>query len=168
MTAKRVCAYNTPMSTPLDVIRSMGTALMQASPQAKALGLELVGVEPREATLKAPYRTELVGDPDTGVIAGGVVTTLLDHTCGQAVWASLEAYTTLATLDLRIDYMRAAEPGLDIFAHAHCYKLTRSVAFVRAQAYDRDRDDPIATAQAAFMLDAHAGRAPGTNRKPSP
>ena len=153
------------MTTPLDVIRSMGPELLQASPQAKALGLELVGVEPREATLKVPYRDELVGDPDTGVIAGGVVTTLLDHTCGQAVWAALEAYTTVATLDLRIDYMRPAEPGLDIFAHAHCYKLTRSVAFVRAQAYDRNRDDPIATAQAAFMLDAHAGRAAGTNLK---
>ena len=147
------------MSTPLDAIRSMGPQLLQASPQAKALGLELVGVEPREATLKVPYRAELVGDPDTGVIAGGVVTTLLDHTCGQAVWAALETYSPIATLDLRIDYMRAAEPGLDIFAHAHCYKLTRSVAFVRAQAYDRDRDDPIATAQAAFILDAPTQKA---------
>ena len=154
------------MSTPLDAIRSMGPQLLQASPQAKALGLELVGVEPREATLKVPYRAELVGDPDTGVIAGGVVTTLLDHTCGQAVWAALETYSPIATLDLRIDYMRAAEPGLDIFAHAHCYKLTRSVAFVRAQAYDRDRDDPVATAQAAFMLDSSANRAPGSNLKP--
>jgi uncharacterized protein (TIGR00369 family) len=156
------------MTTPFDVIRSMGTELLQASPQAKALGLVLVGVEPREATLKVVYRDDLIGDPDTGVIAGGVVTTLLDHACGQAVWAALKDYTTVATLDLRIDYMRAAEPGLDIFAHAHCYKLTRSVAFVRAQAYDRERDDPIATAQAAFMLDAHAGRPPGTNRKKAP
>jgi uncharacterized protein (TIGR00369 family) len=154
------------MARPLDAIRSMGTQLLQGSPQAKALGLEMVGVEEAEATLKVPYRDALVGDPDTGVVAGGVVTTLLDHTCGQAVWAALEAYTTIATLDLRIDYMRAAEPGLDIFAHAHCYKLTRSVAFVRAQAYDRERADPVATAQAAFMLDAHAGRAPGANRKP--
>jgi uncharacterized protein (TIGR00369 family) len=140
----------------------MGTQLMQSSPQGRALGFELVGVEHAEATLKVPYRAELVGDPDTGVIAGGVVTTLLDHTCGQAVWAALEAFTSIVTLDLRIDYMRPAEPSLDIFAHAHCYKLTRSVAFVRAQAYDRDRGDPIATAQAAFMLDARAGRKGGT------
>jgi uncharacterized protein (TIGR00369 family) len=154
------------MTTPFDVIKSMGTELLQGSPQAKALGLELVTVERNEATLKVPYRDDLIGDPDTGVIAGGVVTTLLDHSCGQAVWTALEAYTTIATLDLRIDYMRAAEPGLDIFCHAHCFKLTRSVAFVRAQAYDRDRSDPIATASAAFILDAHAGRPAGANRKP--
>lgn len=141
------------MASPLELLRTIGDQILKASPQAKALGFELVTVDPAEATLKVPYREALVGDPDTGVIAGGVVTTLLDHTCGQSVWAALETYAPIATLDLRIDYMRAAEPGLDIFAHAHCYRLTRTVAFVRAQAYDRDRDDPIATAQSAFVLE---------------
>jgi acyl-coenzyme A thioesterase PaaI-like protein len=50
--------------------------------------------------------------------------------------------------------LRAAEPGSDILAHAQCYKLTRSVAFVRAIAYDRNKDDPVATVQATFMLDS--------------
>ncbi len=61
-------------------------------------------------------------------------------------------------MDLRIDYMRAAEPGLDILCRAHCYKLTRSVAFVRASAYERSAEDPVATAQAAFMLNSSSGR----------
>jgi len=122
------------------------------SPQAQALGIRTLSLEPGVATLTAPYRPELVGDPDTGVIAGGVVTTLLDHTCGQAVFMALAAPASIATLDLRIDYMRAAEPGLDIVARAHCYKLTSRIAFVRATAYDRTVDDPVATAQAAFML----------------
>ena len=104
-------------------------------------------------------------DPDTGVIAGGVVTTLLDHACGQAVYMAIGSPTSIATLDLRIDYMRAAEPGLDIFARAHCYKLTRRIAFVRATAYDKDPEDPVATAQAAFMLGTRGPAAqPGDNR----
>jgi uncharacterized protein (TIGR00369 family) len=127
--------------------------LIDTSPLARALGFETIATEPGLATLKAPYKPEMVGDPDTGVIAGGVVTALLDHTCGQAVFTTLDRPTPIATLDLRIDYMRAAEPGLEIFARAHCYKLTHSIAFVRAVAYDRDLDDPVATAQAAFMLD---------------
>jgi uncharacterized protein (TIGR00369 family) len=154
------------MATPLEMMRALGSQVLEASPQARALGLAIVSLEQAEAVLKAPYRPELVGDPDTGVIAGGVVTTLLDQTCAHAVWAALPAYTSIATLDLRIDYMRGATPGLDVFAHAHCYRLTRSVAFVRAQAYDKDRGDLIAAAQAAFMLSSDGGRGAGANLKP--
>jgi uncharacterized protein (TIGR00369 family) len=143
--------------------RTVGRVAFEYSAQAAALKMELVGIGEADATAMVPYSPDLVGDPDTGVVAGGVITTLLDQTCGQAVWAALDKLTSIATLDLRIDYMRAAEPGHAIFAHAHCYKLTRSVAFVRAQAYDRDPDDPIATAQAAFMLNSNAGRPSGVN-----
>lgn len=137
------------------------------TPQAQALGIELTRFEPGRIWGNVPYREELVGDPETGVIAGGVVTTLLDHASGQAVHAAMATWTSIATLDLRIDYMRAAEPGLDVMARAHCYKLTRSVAFVRAVAYDRDPEDPVATGQATFMLDSSAGKKAGANLKPS-
>ena len=43
-------------------------------------------------------------------------------------------------------------PGRGVTAEAHCYKLTRSIGFVRAEAWDVDRGDLVATAQAAFML----------------
>ncbi len=132
-------------------------------PQARALGVVVLAHGDARAKVSLPYREDLVGDPDTGVIAGGVITTLLDHCCGHAVHAALTDETSLATLDLRIDYMRPARPGLQIVAEAHCYKVTRSVAFVRATAHDGDPADPVATAQAAFMLDSNAGRQPGAN-----
>lgn len=155
-----------------DVLKSFAAAMNQGSPQARALGIETVGFEMQEpgngvAILKIAYKPDLVGDPDTGVIAGGVVTTLLDHSCGQAVHSAQEEPSIIATLDLRIDYMRAAEPGKDIYCRAHCYKITRSVAFVRASAYDDSPDDPVATAQAAFMLNSSGGRGFGANLKPS-
>jgi uncharacterized protein (TIGR00369 family) len=137
------------------------------TPQARALGVEVVSVDP-DIVLKIPYREDLVGDPETGVIAGGVVTTLLDHTCARAVDKALTEPTSIATLDLRIDYMRPARPGMAIFATARCYKTTRSVAFVRAVAYDEDPSDPVAAAQAAFMLDSNAGRTPGFNLQAPP
>jgi uncharacterized protein (TIGR00369 family) len=148
-------------------IRLIASAMNEGSPQAKALGFTTLEIGDAIAVLKVPYRPEIVGDPETGVIAGGVVTTLLDHASGQAVHASMDTWTSIATLDLRIDYMRPAEPGLDVLARAHCYKLTRSIAFVRAVAYDRDPEDPVATAQATFMLDSSAGKTPGANLKPS-
>ncbi len=141
------------------MLRSVGIAATRGSPQARALNLRLERIEAGEAVMRLPYDPRLVGDPETGVIAGGAVTTLLDHTCGQAVWAALNDWAPIATLDLRIDYQRAAEPGLDILAAAHCYKLTRHVGFVRATAYDRDAGDPVATVQAAFALNR-----PGSTR----
>jgi uncharacterized protein (TIGR00369 family) len=149
-----------------DQHRLIATVMNEASPQARALGLETLEIGGAVAILKAPYRPEIVGDPQTGVIAGGVVTTLLDHASGQAVHAAMSEWTSIATLDLRIDYMRPAEPGRDLLARAHCYKLTRSVAFVRAVAYEDDPDDPVAAAQAVFMLDSSAGKTPGANLKP--
>ena len=148
------------MSEVPDVFRQIAERMVQVTPQAAALGMRFVSVSLARGALEVPWREDLVGDPDTGVIAGGVVTTLLDHTCGQAVMAAMGAPAPIATLDLRIDYMRAAEPGLDIKARAHCYKLTHSIAFVRATAYDRDVDDPVATAQATFMFTGPAEAPP--------
>ena len=145
---------------------TLATASNHGTPQSVALGFTAVEITPNRAVVKVAYREDLIGDPETRVIAGGVVTTLLDHTCGQAVFASDARPDSVATLDLRIDYMRRAEPGLDIVVAAHCYRTTASIAFVRATAYDRDPDDPVATAQAAFMLNASAGRPPGANLKP--
>ena len=147
--------------------RLIAQTMNDGTPQARALGFSTLEIGNGVAILKVPYRPEIVGDPETGVIAGGVVTTLLDHASGQAVHAAMTSWTSIATLDLRIDYMRPAQPGRDVLARAHCYKLTRSVAFVRAVAYEDDPDDPIAAAQAAFMLDSSGGRKAGANLKPA-
>ena len=121
-------------------------------PHAAALGMTLVSLEKGRGVMRVAWRPDLVGDPDTDVIASGVVTALIDHTCGLAINSAAEAPMPIATLDLRIDYLRAAGPRLGITAEAHGYKLTRSVGFVRAQAWDVESGDPVATAQAAFML----------------
>ena len=148
------------MSASDDLASQMGQHMATMVPQAAALGFRFVSVADGRGTLEVPWREDLVGDPDTGVIAGGVVTSLLDHTCGLAISSAAFAGTGgpfgTATLDLRIDYMRPAAPRAGVTAEAHCYKLTRSIAFVRAQAWDADRDDPIATAQAAFVLNRPA------------
>jgi len=137
---------------PPNMAQTLAQGMSGGSPHAVALGIEVISVDKSGALMKVPYDKKLVGDPSTGVIAGGVVTALLDHCCGSAVHTQMTEYSMIATLDLRIDYMRAAEPGKAIFAKAHCYKITRSVAFVRAVAYDDNPDDPVAAAQAAFML----------------
>ena len=146
-------------------MHARAAAMVQFTPQARALGLEVTRIEHGRAWGRAPYRADLVGDPESGVVAGGVVTTFLDQLCGVAVVTALAEPTTVATIDLRIDYMRPAAPGRDVLAEAHCYKLTRHVAFVRAIAYDVNADDPIAHVACAYMIDSSAGRGVGANVK---
>lgn len=123
-------------------------------PHARAIGMEFMGAQGREVTVRVPYADHLIGDPDTGVIHGGVMTATLDNASGWAVrchedWSD---GLSMATLDLRIDYMRPAKPGEDLIVHAECYKLTRNVAFVRGIAHQGDRSDPVAASTAAFMM----------------
>lgn len=138
-------------------------ALVHFTPLAVAMGLELTKVERDKAWGKAPYRPEFIGDPDTGVIAGGVLTAFLDQVCGTAVIAAMDEPVIIATIDLRIDYMRPATPGRDVLAEAHCYKIGKSVAFVRAVAYEDDPENPIAHAVSAYMINSSGGRKFGAN-----
>jgi uncharacterized protein (TIGR00369 family) len=139
--------------------------MIAGTPQAQALGMRVVSIGEARAVVELDWREDLVGDPETGIIASGVVTTLLDNTCGVAAFAALTEPTSTATLDLRIDYMRPAKKGAIIRADAQCYRMTRSVAFVRAFAFDSsDETDPVAAAQAAFMMGTSARI--GQNRQP--
>lgn len=121
-------------------------------PHAKALGLELIDVSRGEATLLLPYDKKLVGDRETGVLHGGAITTVMDNAMGLSVFSALDPAMPMATLGLRIDYLKPATPGQDIKVYAHCYKVTRHIAFVRGLAYHDDKSDPIANGVATFML----------------
>ena len=101
-----------------------------------------------------PYAERLVGNPETGALHGGAVTALLDASSGAAVFVKLGRAASIATLDLRIDYLAMAKAGSDLHCRAECYKITRRVAFVRGVAFHEDPQDPIATSAGTFMLNA--------------
>lgn len=122
-------------------------------PYARALSLEMEEIGDGRAVISMPYDLDLVGDPATGVIHGGAVSGLMDTTGGAAVMSHPSSPGGTATIDLRIDYMRAATPGQRIVARADVYHITRSVAFVRAVALDEDPENPVATATGAFTVE---------------
>ncbi|TVS08293.1 MAG: PaaI family thioesterase [Gammaproteobacteria bacterium] len=134
-------------------------------PHARALGVVMVEYRDGHCVVRVPYAEHLVGDPDTGVIHGGVITAVLDNASGMAVPREhlSPEQRAIATLDLRIDYMRPAEPRQDLLVTAECYQLTRSVAFVRARAWQAADEKLIASSVATFMLGANRATPPGFN-----
>lgn len=123
-----------------------------AVPWGNEVGFKVLEVQRGHVRGIQPWAAHLVGDPETGVIHGGVITTFLDNLCGMACTAAMTELRFVATIDLRIDYMRPAEKGRDIIGEAECYHLTRTVCFTRAWAYHESRDRLIATAAGTFAI----------------
>lgn len=126
-------------------------------PHNAALGLRVIDCAPAMVILELPWREDLVGNPETGVLHGGAITTLLDACSGASVFLALRQPIPIATLDLRIDYLKPAAAGREVLARATCYKTTRNVAFTRAIAFHDDEADPIASANGTFMLSTKLG-----------
>jgi len=144
----------------LDLQQALGELtyhFMHEVPHNVALGLTIRDMAEGEVKMALPYSDQLVGNPDSGILHGGAITTLMDTCCGAAVFLKMKSRITIATLDLRIDYLKPATPREEVVAHATCYKATRNVAFASCSAYHDDPDDPIAHATGTFMLHTKSG-----------
>jgi uncharacterized protein (TIGR00369 family) len=97
------------------------------------------------------YDEKLVGVVETGVLASGPIISLMDMATSMAIWVKLGRFRPQATLDLRIDYLRPAVPGRRISGRGECYRMTRSIAFVRGIAHDGDAADPVANVTGTFI-----------------
>ena len=149
----------------MGVLTRMMTSMMaMSSPHMRELGMRFLSADKGVVVGMLPYRDNLVGDPQSGVLHGGVVTTLLDSTAGASVMTMLLMPMPIATLDLRIDYLRPSTPRAPLHARVECYKVTRHVAFTRGIAYNGDERDPVASMAATFMLQTQSLRGAGERR----
>ncbi len=143
------------------IIDRLNQEFVQRTPHMREIGARITAVARGRGSMTLPARDEWLGDPLRAQLHPGALTVLADSTCGLAVGTALSEHAPYATLDLRMDYLRPAGPGHDVSCDAHCFRLTRNVAFVRAEVYQGDREQPIAVAQASFMLSTPGGqRAP--------
>jgi len=116
------------------------------------IGLRYVDHGADWAELAIDYDEKLIGDEATGVLASGPILALMDMATSMSIWIRQNRFRAQATLDLRVDYIRPATPGMAVIGRGECYRLTRSVAFVRGQAHDGDPDDPIAHVAGTYMF----------------
>ncbi len=141
-----------PNDQMIELMRNHVSSMNRVVPWAREVGFEVTRIERRHVWGVQPWHEALIGDPESGVIHGGVITTFLDNLSGMACNAALNAPRFVATIDLRIDYMRSAEKGRPIMGEAECYHVTRAVCFTRAWAYHDTRDHMIATSAGTFAL----------------
>lgn len=143
---------DTPERSAEEKQRRFIARFMEHLPHLKTLGITYHGHGDDWAELALPYDTRLVAYPDGGVVASGAIFSLMDSAAGFSVTAARNRWEPIATLDLRLDYLRAATPQATIVGRAECYKLTRRIAFVRGIAHDGDPARPVAHMSGTFMF----------------
>ncbi|MBQ0746560.1 MAG: PaaI family thioesterase [Marinobacter sp.] len=126
------------------------TRFIKTLNQARELGLSVIETTEFSLTLCLPYSDRIIGNPDTGVIHGGAITTLMDTTSGSVMLGAMDVFELCPTLDLRVDYMRPAEPRKPVYARAEVYKMTRNIIFTRCEAY-QEGGETVANCVGTFM-----------------
>lgn len=118
----------------------------------QALGLEFRDEGEDWVELALPWKEQLVGVPETGVLASGAIVSLLDTCGGASVWQAMGHFQPIVTIDLRLDYLRPALKGETVIARCRVDKMTRQIAFVSGTAHTGDESRPVARAVGTFML----------------
>jgi hypothetical protein len=124
---------NMPLPVKNSVVFLAVARWMCELPHSAHIGLEFIHGQLRSATLRIPYNTSLVGNPQSGVLHGGVVTSLIDTTSALAVQSLVE-------------YRVAA---------------AKQIGFTRATAYQASDDQPVAYGIGTFMVQASTEPLPG-------
>lgn len=129
----------------------IAAAFNGAIPHNQAIGLIVVEAGGRSIVTRLPYREAFLGDSVARLWHTAVGTTAADATCGLAVFLALPSMEAIATLDLRMDYLRPAVADEPLQVSAHCHHITRHVCFARATLYQQSIERPTAECTAAFM-----------------
>jgi acyl-coenzyme A thioesterase PaaI-like protein len=115
------------------------------------LGMGFSAHSPEWVELSLDWREDLVGDPETGVLASSAIISLMDNATSLSIWNKLGEFRPQVTMDLRLDYLRPSPKGAKVFGRGMCYHLTHSMAFVRGIAHNGNIDEPLAHATGTFI-----------------
>jgi uncharacterized protein (TIGR00369 family) len=135
----------------LDLVRGDLQRLIAHVPHARLLDMTVVDVRPGECWIRMPYSKRLIGNPETGVVHGGVIGAFLEMAAIFQLMSESEGDHLPKPVNFTIEYLRSAGPR-DAFAQATVTKLGRRVANVSVRAWQDEPDRPVASAQGHFLM----------------
>ena len=118
-----------------EITLEQAQAMITRAPYHQWLGLKVTALHEDGIELTATWREEWVVNPERRYTHGGVLAALVDLT---ADWAMLKKVgRPVPTIDLRVDYHRAAMPG-DLTARGSVVRWGRQISTAEAQIFDNE------------------------------
>jgi uncharacterized protein (TIGR00369 family) len=120
-------------TTPLD--KDKLQQLITRGPFNQWLNFTVVKLDGEGLEVRAAWREEWVVNPDRRYTHGGILAAVVDVAADYAIAA--EFGRPVPTIDLRVDYHKAAMPG-DLTAKARIVKMGSQYSTAEAYVYDKD------------------------------
>ncbi|MFK4751902.1 PaaI family thioesterase [Oceanobacter antarcticus] len=130
-------------------------ALMSSIPYAGVIGAE-VSLQEGELLFRLPQNPDNIGNPLLPAIHGGVIGGFMELAASIQVLVRSEPMGLPKMIDFSLDYLRAGRDQ-DTFVDCQIWRQGARVANVAITAWQNDRQQPIATARAHFLLSSSFG-----------
>ncbi|MDA0982513.1 MAG: thioesterase family protein [Proteobacteria bacterium] len=136
----------------------MRKVMEEMIPFNKYLGLKVKSFDRDAAKLRFDMRPELIGNPSTKILHGGVISAALDVTGGFVIMLGLAqeadsvptSFPKMGTIDLRVDYLRPGR-GKYFIATARIVRKGSRIAVTHMELHN-DAGELIATGGAAYAI----------------
>jgi len=124
----------------------------------KLLGLRVESFDREAPKLRFDMRPELIGNPSTKILHGGVISATLDVAGGFVIMLGLAhemdsvptSFPKMGTIDLRVDYLRPGR-GKFFVATARIVRKGSRIAVTHMELHN-DAGELIATGGAAYVI----------------
>lgn len=127
------------------------TDILTTLPYAQLLGLSSA-MQGEDLIVTMPFADRLIGDPILPALHGGSTAALLEFAAIAEIARVHAAIRLPRPINVSIAYLRSGKPR-DVLARARIVRAGRRVAHVQAMAWQAERDQPIATLTAHFLMD---------------
>lgn len=143
------------MKTFLDCIHEARTTgnldpVVDAIPYAKFLGFS-ADTSTGELIGKMAYGDHLIGNAMINALHGGTLGALLETTAIFKLLWEAETFRVPKIVNITVEYLRSGRP-MDTYCKGTLTRQGRRVANVRVVAWQDDPENPIAAANAHFLL----------------
>ena len=126
--------------------------LVENIPYAQLIGLEFQRFG-NDVLFTLPKNDDNIGNPVLPAIHGGVIGGFMELSAMMHLLMKTGTNKMPKIVDFSLDYLRAGRHQ-DTFAECQVWRQGNRVANVSINAWQSDRNNPIATARAHFLLDS--------------